>query len=198
MAVGDGRNQVLPDTIIATDWGNAIADRTCQSYATVAERDAQWVAPQPGAMAYTAAEDEFWTYWGGRWKLLPFGYMGGANGPSATTTAHGTYLTLATYNFTAKNGRVYQLCGHATGSQATKGGSGSSRLMISDSFGVQHYGVYNDPNVGDAFGFDLIQLVRASSSGAAWVKLSAACSVSGGGVSFSVNSATVWVVDVGG
>jgi hypothetical protein len=198
MAAGDGRNQVLTDTTIAVDWGNAIADRTVQSYPDQNTRDAQWVAPRPGAVCYTAAEDEFWIMVSGAWNLLPYGYISHDDGPDSLTTVHGTYVVLAQVNFTSRAGRVYQFNGHAAGTQVTKGGSGFARLMMSTSFGTSHYVTLNDPALGDVIAADLTRMARASTSGAAWGRISAMTTVSGGGVQFGAGGATVWVTDIGG
>ena len=201
MAVGDGRNQVVEDTVLDVDWGNAVADRTVQSFANTAERDAEWIAPQPGATCYTAAEDAFWLYRGyptQAWHRMPYGYLLGANGPSALKTVHGSYLPLVDVEWEAKVGRVYQITGHAAGSQVIKGGSGYSRLMISTAWGTQHYCSVNDPLVGDTVSFDLSIMARSTNNGQSYATLQAMTTVSGGGVQFGTNSATVWVTDVGG
>lgn len=198
MAVGDGRNQVVPDTPIASQWGNSIADRTVQSYDSVADRDNRWVAPQPGSVCYTVVEDEFWIRVAGVWKLLPYGYLTHADGPPATKTVHTAYEPLVTVNFAAKTGRVYQFTGHAAGTQVLKGGSGYSRLQISTAWGTQHWCAVNDPLLGDVLSFDLSIYARSNNTGNAYASLFAMTTVAGGGVQFGSNSAVIWVTDVGG
>lgn len=196
--LGDGRNQVVSDTIIDTGWGNAIADRTCQSYDSIADRDAQWVTPQPGAMCYTSDDDEFWIMVGGKWKLLPTGYIGSTGGPAAYLKAGNTLTTVVQVNFTAKNNRVYHVVARGACTQRVKGGSGYARFYLSDSYGNQWYDNMNDPLVGDVMATSGSYYLRATSSGAAWARLSAMSSISGGYVDFGANGCRIYVEDVGG
>lgn len=200
MAQGDGRNQVESNTIVATAWGNAIADRTVQSFASVGEMTQQWAAPQPGAMAYTEAEAEFWFQKpsGDGWKRLPLGYIGGAQGPAAYLQVKATITTLAQYNFTSTNGRVYRVTARGACTQRVKGGSGYARYYFTDSVGTQWYDHLNDPQVGDIMATSGGYLFRANASGAAWVRLSAMTTIAGGYIDFAAKGCSIWVEDVGG
>lgn len=62
---------VIPNAPIASAWGNAIRDRTVQSFASAAERDAQWTAPPSGAVCVTTDTYTLWLYAGTAWQ--PFG-----------------------------------------------------------------------------------------------------------------------------
>lgn len=72
---------------IASAWGNEIRDRTIQSFATVAERDASgWVAPN-GAFCVTIDTATLWQRVGGAWvSRRPF-VLGGTI--AATTDGFG-------------------------------------------------------------------------------------------------------------
>lgn len=49
-----GRETVAPGEIVASDWGNAVWDHTIQAFDSAAARDAQFPAPQVGAVVYLA------------------------------------------------------------------------------------------------------------------------------------------------
>lgn len=196
--VGDGRNQVVRDTLIITQWGNAVADRTIQSYDSAADRDNLWVTPQDGAMAYTNDTDEFWYRRGGAWKRLPLGYIGSTSNAAYVKTSGTAITKICEVTFNATNGRVYQIVGKGAGTQRVKGGSGYSRFYLSDSFGNQWYDHMNDPQVGDVMATSDTYYARATKSGAAWARLSAMTSISGGYVDFGANGSRVYVEDVGG
>lgn len=57
---------VVTNTLIATDWGNAIGaaskGRVVQRFNSLAERDASIAAPVPGMLCYVAATDLFYGY----------------------------------------------------------------------------------------------------------------------------------------
>ena len=55
-----GRVVVAPGEAIVSLWGNLTFDQTTVTFASVAERDAQWANPQAGATCYTEADSTFW------------------------------------------------------------------------------------------------------------------------------------------
>jgi hypothetical protein len=54
---------------VASTWGNEVRDRTCQVFATAAERDAQWVTPPNGALCVCLDSGAVMTRRGGRWEI---------------------------------------------------------------------------------------------------------------------------------
>lgn len=58
---------VVDGNIILASWGNEIRDRSCQVFATVAERDSQWAAPPNGAICVTLDTNTLWRRAAGVW-----------------------------------------------------------------------------------------------------------------------------------
>jgi hypothetical protein len=195
---GDGRNQVVSLTTIDTGWGNAIADRTVQSYASQADRAQQWAAPRNGSMSYTADTDEFWVFRGGVWSRLPAGYVGGAMGPAVTTDAGAAYVTLVQYNFAVKQNRHYLVNAHASGYQVTAGNSISSAVLQDDQGGSQWCCYSSSLPVGYSQLGSTSVIYTPTSTKTAWVRIQAVCAAAGGAYRFNPNSCRIFVTDVGG
>lgn len=51
-AAGQGRIVVAPGQTIGSGWGNSVWDQSVNAFATAQDRDAQWPAPQDGAVCY--------------------------------------------------------------------------------------------------------------------------------------------------
>lgn len=143
MALGDGRNQVVPDSIIDPDWGNAIADRTNQTYANAADRDAQWVTPQDGAICYTADTDTFWFHDNGKWMTWPIGLVGYLDGPTKNLdmAINKVEMPVLAYSFPARINRHY-LVSASSGAAVVKG-QGYVHFYVKDDYG-ETYGMVDD------------------------------------------------------
>jgi hypothetical protein len=62
---------------VASPWGNEIRDRTLQVFATVAERNAQWLTPPDGATCITLDTYTVWRRRAGAWVYAnPGGLLG--------------------------------------------------------------------------------------------------------------------------
>ena len=56
---------------IASPWGNEIRDRTCQVFASAAERDAQWPTAPNGALCVTLDTNVLYRRIAGVWRAAP-------------------------------------------------------------------------------------------------------------------------------
>jgi hypothetical protein len=195
---GDGRNQVVNLSVIDQAWGNAIADRTIQSYASAADRDQQWAAPRNGSIAYTVDTDEFWVRRGAAWSRLPAGYVGGARGPAAITNATSAWTTLIQYNWPVKINRHYLVIGYANGAQQTKGGAVTGAILTDDQGGSQYICYDNALAVGASLLGTTTYIYTPTSTKTAWIKLQAHTLAVGGSYYFPANICSVFVTDVGG
>jgi hypothetical protein len=195
---GDGRNQVLVQTVCDPAWANAIADRTIQSYASQAVRDQQWGNPRNGSIAYTADTDEFWVRRGSAWSRLPAGYQGGARGPAANTNVGNAWTTLIQYNFPVKINRHYLVIGYANGGQRTKGGGVTGAQLADDQGGAQYICWDNLLEVNASLLGTTTYIYTPTSTKTAWIKLQAITQVVGGVYYFPANACSVFVTDVGG
>lgn len=58
---------VVDGNIILASWGNEVRDRSCQVFATAAERNSQWAAPPNGAICVTLDTNTLWRRVAGAW-----------------------------------------------------------------------------------------------------------------------------------
>jgi microcystin-dependent protein len=61
---------VVADTTIESEWGNAVRDRTLQRYADVTERTAENTSPSPGDLAYIENTGDVDIFHAGLWRHL--------------------------------------------------------------------------------------------------------------------------------
>lgn len=57
---------------IASEWGNALRDRTIQRYASAAARATEHPAPAQGDLSYLSDSDSLWIYSGSAWVGVAF------------------------------------------------------------------------------------------------------------------------------
>lgn len=91
-----GRDSVAPGEIVASDWGNAVWDQSVQCFDSAADRNAQFPAPQAGAVTYLADQAAHFAYVGGSWRRLP-GFSSWAGGVTLTFTASATAAAVVTF-----------------------------------------------------------------------------------------------------
>ncbi|HEY7487132.1 MAG TPA: hypothetical protein VH912_21935 [Streptosporangiaceae bacterium] len=101
-----GRIQVAPgQTIVSAGWGNPLWDHSVQAFASAADRDNQFPAPQPGAMSFTEDTKTLWVFVSGAWVPVPTGMRivwGSVAVPIATAnTAASAAVTFPAGSFTA-------------------------------------------------------------------------------------------------
>jgi hypothetical protein len=191
---GDGRNQVVDLSVIDTDWGNAIADRTVQSYANQSDLNSVWGAARNGSTAYTVDTDEFWVRQGGVWKRTPGGYIGGVVGP-AVQIACQAWTTLIEYDFPAKVGRRYLLDGYVDSQQITA--NGATGVVIRDDQGLQRWLKYESilvPGASLAGSCTMIYTPTATKTAA----IQLVGGTSAGQLVIPANWAQIQVIDIGG
>lgn len=196
---GDGRNQVVDDELLDIGWGNAVADRTWQSYASQADRNTQWPTPRTGATCYTADTDEFWIYRAGAWKRLPVGFLSTNTGPGLQTDCTASLVSLLQVSITAKVGRHYLVNAYVNGRQITNGGTGITGAQVSDDQGGQQWIAYaNNLPVNFVQLGSTSYLYTPTSTKTGWVRISAQSSATGGAIRFGVNACRLTVSDLGG
>ena len=91
-------DQVIPGEIIESAWGNAIADRILNRYATATERDTKNPTPTDGDLAYLQNIDVVQVYQSGGWRavLTAIGHQsGGASVESGQTLGFSDGTTAA-------------------------------------------------------------------------------------------------------
>lgn len=92
-----GRKQVAPRQTIASQWGNWVWDQSVQSFASKADRDTQFPAPQRGACCTLDDHPGIVLTWdGAKWMAVQTAQGG------FTTNAFGTLVMPFAYPFTAK------------------------------------------------------------------------------------------------
>lgn len=92
-----GRQTPAPGEIIASDWGGWVWDQSVQTFTSVGDRDAQFPAPQDGAITYQEDTDTFTVRRNGVWSLLQPAESGWVNGGSGASViaADPTNITLS-------------------------------------------------------------------------------------------------------
>jgi hypothetical protein len=66
-AAGQGRVTVAPGQTIGSGWGNSVWDQSVNGFTSAADRDAQWPAPQPGAVCWLDDVKAVYVYTGAAW-----------------------------------------------------------------------------------------------------------------------------------
>ena len=184
-------------SVIDTDWGNAISDRTLQSYASVADRDALWPQPRPGSMCYTELDDEYWVTRAGKWTRLPTGYVGGMRGPAQDIYgASGQWTDLFRFDWPVKLGHNYLVTAYCNVQQQVA--QATSGVQISDDQGTSMWLCYNNglpPNwslVGTSTYY-----YNPSSTKNAWVKMMFSSAQAPGYLHTGPNWCYIQVADIG-
>ena len=191
---GDGRNQVVDLSVIDTDWGNAVSDRTVQSYPDQTTRDAAWVNPRNGSVSYTADSDETWVRRAGKWSRIPDGYIGSKWGPPTDVLATSTLTTLIEFDWPVKINRNYLVTGFCYGAQVSAAGIRTGAGLNDDQGGGRWICVSNSIQNGVSLSGSTTMIYTPSSTKTAWVKLQAIADTGG----FLVNQCQISVIDIGG
>ena len=194
---GDGRNQVVNLEIVDPAWGNAIADRTIQSYASQPDRDQQWVSPRNGSMSYTEDTDEFWVRRAGKWARIPEGFIAQASGPAIDTNWSNIY-DLVVLNFPVKINRHYLITGYCNVYQQGATGIPSGVYLLDDQgteFWIEYETIHQVPYTLVGSGS---YVYTPTSTKQAQVKLTGFTSGAGAVLRTGPNWDFIFVQDIGG
>lgn len=63
-----GHLTVAPGQTIASAWGNTVFDQSVNCFTSAQDRDAQWAAPQDGAMCFTTDTQTYYQRENGQWR----------------------------------------------------------------------------------------------------------------------------------
>lgn len=67
---------VVAGQMLDPAWGNEVRDRAIQIFASVAERDGQWINPPNGTTCITTDTNTRWTRFSGAWYAMPESGLG--------------------------------------------------------------------------------------------------------------------------